>query len=166
MKRLLHFLTRSSIFAPSLARSRTAIWLLTCPGLQRMQSILRASRPSWAPACVPTSLRLFRLRPSKCVSRGLETLGSSTEVRNRGSFILIDLGCPRVPSVSEKYRLNRPPPPHTRRGMALTERSATEVARLWKNEAPEVKAYYGQLADLEAQEHKQRYPDYRYTPGR
>lgn len=42
---------------------------------------------------------------------------------------------------------------------------ATEVARLWKNETPEVKAYYGHLAELEAQEHKQRYPDYRYNPG-
>lgn len=51
-------------------------------------------------------------------------------------------------------------------GMALTEGLATEVARLWKDETPEVKTYYGQLAELEAQEHKKRYPDYRYTPGR
>lgn len=50
--------------------------------------------------------------------------------------------------------------------IVLTVYSATEVARLWKNETPEVKAYYGQLAELEAQEHKKRYPDYRYTPGR
>lgn len=50
--------------------------------------------------------------------------------------------------------------------IVLTESSATEVARLWKNETPEVKAYYGHLAELEAQEHRKRYPDYRYTPGR
>ncbi|KAJ4386218.1 hypothetical protein N0V93_009111 [Gnomoniopsis smithogilvyi] len=43
---------------------------------------------------------------------------------------------------------------------------STEVARLWKIEAPEVKAYYGQLAELESEEHKKLYPDYRYTPGR
>nr|AVP71783.1 MAT1-1-3 [Juglanconis oblonga]AVP71787.1 MAT1-1-3 [Juglanconis oblonga] len=43
---------------------------------------------------------------------------------------------------------------------------STEVARQWKSEPAEIKQFYADLADIEASEHKIRYPDYRYKPGR
>ncbi|KAI9143305.1 hypothetical protein BKA69DRAFT_172110 [Paraphysoderma sedebokerense] len=38
------------------------------------------------------------------------------------------------------------------------------VAEMWKNEPEEVKSYFKQIANKVKEEHKKRYPDYKYQP--
>jgi hypothetical protein len=39
------------------------------------------------------------------------------------------------------------------------------VAQMWRNEKPQIRAHFRQLAMEEDQLHKQRYPGYRYQGG-
>ncbi|KAI8616004.1 high mobility group box domain-containing protein, partial [Chytriomyces sp. MP71] len=40
------------------------------------------------------------------------------------------------------------------------------VGQMWKSEDPAVKAKYHEMARGRLLEHKQKYPDYKYAPGR
>ncbi|KAI7817857.1 hypothetical protein BC939DRAFT_382797, partial [Gamsiella multidivaricata] len=48
-------------------------------------------------------------------------------------------------------------------GLVATELS-TKLAKAWKNETPERRAYYAMLAERAKAEHAIKYPNYKFTP--
>ncbi|KAI0785528.1 high mobility group box domain-containing protein, partial [Abortiporus biennis] len=39
-----------------------------------------------------------------------------------------------------------------------------EIAKMWRNASPQIRAHYEDLAEIEKAEHKAKYPDYKYQP--
>nr|AAK83344.1 mating type protein MAT1-1-3 [Cryphonectria parasitica] len=62
------------------------------------------------------------------------------------------------------YRSEKSKLLHTERpGLKAVDISSL-VSEMWAFEPEEVKQYYTHLAEIEARQHREKYPEYRYTP--
>ncbi|PSS03263.1 high mobility group box domain-containing protein [Coniella lustricola] len=148
------FQTRRFMIAPSSlkdsmkSRSPGLHHIIDCPALENSNT---KSKSGSGPEITGILLKNARVAAPKTPK---SSTGKSLQhvKRPRNSWIIYR---------SEKSKLLH----HTSPGISAGEISS-EVSRLWKNETEDVKEYYCGLADEEARLHKEKYPEYRYTPAR